>query len=48
MLDREKEAQSNQLLNIIKIASLSFPAIAFLQYFFLSLSVTIHISWKPA
>jgi diguanylate cyclase (GGDEF)-like protein/putative nucleotidyltransferase with HDIG domain len=38
MLDREKEAQSNQLLNIIKIASLSFPAIAFLQYFSVTFS----------
>lgn len=31
--DVENEAQINQILNIIKIASLSFPAIAFLQYF---------------
>lgn len=31
--DRENEAQIGQIVNIIKIASLSFPAIAFLQYF---------------
>jgi len=31
--DIENETQINQILNIIKIASLSFPAIAFLQYF---------------
>ncbi|MEA4824921.1 MAG: diguanylate cyclase [Clostridiaceae bacterium] len=31
--DEGNEIQINQILNIIKIASLSFPAIAFLQYF---------------
>ena len=31
--EKEKESQINQILNIVKIASLSFPAIAFLQYF---------------
>jgi diguanylate cyclase (GGDEF)-like protein len=35
MLDNDKENQTqiNQILNIIKIASLAFPAVAFLQYF---------------
>ena len=31
--DEEKEMQIHQMLNIVKIASLAFPAIAFLQYF---------------
>jgi len=31
--DQEKEIQISQILNIIKIASLSFPVIAFLQYY---------------
>jgi len=38
MNDKEKEAQINQILNIIKIASLSFPAIAFLQYYSVNFS----------
>ena len=38
MLDHEKETQINQLLNIIKIASLSFPAIGYLQYFSVNFS----------
>ena len=33
MFNYEKETQINQILNIVKIASISFPAIAFLQYF---------------
>jgi diguanylate cyclase (GGDEF)-like protein len=33
MFEKEKETQISQILNIVKIASLSFPAIAFLQYF---------------
>jgi diguanylate cyclase (GGDEF)-like protein/putative nucleotidyltransferase with HDIG domain len=32
MENNQKESQINQLLNIIKVASVSFPAIAFLQY----------------
>ncbi|MDD4799392.1 MAG: diguanylate cyclase, partial [Clostridia bacterium] len=31
--EKEQEMQINQILNIVKIASFSFPAIAFLQYF---------------
>lgn len=31
--DKEKETQINQILNLVKISSLSFPAIAFMQYF---------------
>jgi len=31
--EKEKAMQINQILNIVKIASFSFPAIAFLQYF---------------
>ncbi len=31
--ETETEMQINQILNIVKIASLSFPAIAFLQYY---------------
>lgn len=34
--EKENEIQIKQILNIIKIASLSFPAIAFLQYFFVN------------
>jgi len=33
MFNSDKETQINQILNLVKIASLSFPAIAFLQYF---------------
>lgn len=36
--DKEKEIQINQILNIVKIASLSFPAIAFLQYYSIYIS----------
>ena len=38
MFEKDKETQINQILNIIKIASLSFPAIAFLQYFSINFS----------
>lgn len=31
--DKKNEAQINQILNMVKLASVSFPAIAFLQYF---------------
>jgi hypothetical protein len=34
--EKENGIQINQILNIVKIASLSFPAIAFLQYFFVN------------
>lgn len=34
--DLEKETKINQILNIVKIASVSFPAIAYLQYFSLN------------
>lgn len=32
-LDRDKQLQINQILQIVKIASLAFPAIAFFQYY---------------
>jgi len=31
--DKDKQSQIHQILNIVKIASLSFPAIAFFQYY---------------
>lgn len=31
--DKKNEAQINQILNMVKLTSVSFPAIAFLQYF---------------
>lgn len=31
--DKKNEAQINQILNMVKLVSVSFPAIAFLQYF---------------
>lgn len=38
MFDKETETQIHQILNIVKLASVSFPAIAFLQYFSINYS----------